>query len=111
MAYLPADRRRRSGGLFRVLSALPARHQVAAGRAPSQPSTTIDPKALAINARTKEISHRQGVEADTRKAGLPPAGTGFIVRVRASAGWRSASLVGDPSGALAGATNAIRGRA
>jgi len=50
------------------------------------PGTAIHPKARGINARTMEIFHQQGVEADVRKAGLPPTQTGFIVWAQTLAG-------------------------
>jgi len=50
------------------------------------PGTAIHPKARGINARTMEIFHQQGVEADVRKAGLPPSRTGFIVWAHTLAG-------------------------
>ena len=36
------------------------------------PGTAIHPKARGINARTMEVFHQQGIEADVREAGLPP---------------------------------------
>ena len=50
------------------------------------PGTAIHPKARGINARTMEIFRQQGVEADIRKAGLPPTRTGLIVWTRTLAG-------------------------
>ncbi|MFO1086909.1 MAG: FAD-dependent monooxygenase [Reyranellaceae bacterium] len=50
------------------------------------PGTAIHPKARGINARTMEIFHQQGVEADIRAAGLPPARTGLIVWAKTLAG-------------------------
>lgn len=50
------------------------------------PGTAIHPKARGINARTMEIFHQQGVEADVRKAGLPPERTGLIVWAKTLAG-------------------------
>src|SRR5580704_15675980 len=50
------------------------------------PGTAIHPKARGINARTMEIFHQQGVEAEVRQAGLPPTRTGFIVWAHTLAG-------------------------
>jgi 2-polyprenyl-6-methoxyphenol hydroxylase-like FAD-dependent oxidoreductase len=50
------------------------------------PGTAVHPKARGINARTMEIFHQQGVEAEVRDAGLPPERTGFIVWARTLAG-------------------------
>jgi putative polyketide hydroxylase len=50
------------------------------------PGTAIHPKARGINARTMEVFHQQGVAAAIRKAGLPPAHTGFIVWAKTLAG-------------------------
>src|SRR5215467_3079530 len=50
------------------------------------PGTAIHPKARGINARTMEVFRQQGIEADVRKAGLPPDRTGFIVWARTLAG-------------------------
>ena len=50
------------------------------------PGTAIHPKARGINARTMEIFHQQGIEADIRDAGLPPERVGFIVWARTLAG-------------------------
>jgi putative polyketide hydroxylase len=67
------------------------------------PGTAIHPKARGINARTMEIFHQQGVEADIRKAGLPPTRTGFIVWAKTLAGeeierrvpWRSSARLAE----------------
>ncbi len=50
------------------------------------PGTAIHPKARGINARTMEVFHQQGIAAAVRKAGLPPAHTGFIVWAKTLAG-------------------------
>jgi putative polyketide hydroxylase len=50
------------------------------------PGTAIYPKARGINARTMEIFHQQGLEADIRRAGLPPDKVGLIVWVKTLAG-------------------------
>jgi 2-polyprenyl-6-methoxyphenol hydroxylase-like FAD-dependent oxidoreductase len=50
------------------------------------PGTAIHPKARGINARTMEVFHQQGIEADIRKAGLPPERVGFIVWAKTLAG-------------------------
>ncbi len=50
------------------------------------PGTAIHPKARGINARTMEVFHQQGLEADVRKAGLPPERVGFIVWAKTLAG-------------------------
>ena len=50
------------------------------------PGTAIHPKARGINARTMEVFRQQGIEADVRKAGLPPERTGFIVWAKTLAG-------------------------
>src|SRR6478609_3969406 len=50
------------------------------------PGTAIHPKARGINARTMEVFHQQGLEADIRKAGLPPERVGFIVWAKTLAG-------------------------
>src|SRR5476649_2834841 len=50
------------------------------------PGTAIYPKARGINARTMEIFHQQGLEADIREAGLPPSKIGFIVWAKTLAG-------------------------
>jgi putative polyketide hydroxylase len=50
------------------------------------PGTAIHPKARGINARTMEIYHQHGLAAAIRKAGLPPAHTGFIVWAKTLAG-------------------------
>jgi 2-polyprenyl-6-methoxyphenol hydroxylase-like FAD-dependent oxidoreductase len=50
------------------------------------PGTAIYPKARGINARTMEIFHQQGLEADIRRAGLPPDKVGLIVWAKTLAG-------------------------
>ncbi|HUH84878.1 MAG TPA: FAD-dependent monooxygenase [Stellaceae bacterium] len=50
------------------------------------PGTAIHPKARGINARTMEVFHQQSIAAAIRKAGLPPAHTGFIVWAKTLAG-------------------------
>ena len=50
------------------------------------PGTAIHPKARGINARTMEIFHQQGLEADIRQAGLSPDKVGLIVWARTLAG-------------------------
>ena len=67
-------------------SLLLSQHGIRSLLAERHPATALTPKARGINARTMEIFHQQGIEADIREAGLPPESVGLIVWTRTLSG-------------------------